>query len=143
MGTGVGWFLEEESPSHDPALLLPLRHLYRPAVQHTGLFQRAINAGQAGRFRDQRGEPQTAAAKLRALLYHAAHESLLAAVTPQLRTLTAEIQQRLPRGILAKILPFAPHTRIGFGRRGMERRIAQGEIEPLARLHHAGEDRRA
>ena len=133
----------EESPSHDPALLLPLRHLDRPAVQHAGLFQRAINAGQAGRFRDQRGEPQTAAAKLRALLYHAAHESLLAAVTPQLRTLTAEIQQRLPGGILAKILPFAPRACIGFGRRGMERRIAQGEIEHLARLHHAGEDRRA
>src|SRR3990167_3901324 len=92
----------EESPGHDPALFLPLRHLYRPAVQHAGLFQRAINAGQAGRLRDQRGEPQTAAAKLRALIYHAAHESLLAPVTPQIGRATPELQNRrfLPRGIL-------------------------------------------
>src|SRR3990167_3306316 len=135
--------LVEKSPGHDPALFLPLRHLYRPAVQHTGLFQRAINAGQAGRLRDQRGEPQTAAAKLRALLDHAAHESLLAPLTPQLRALPAEIQNRrfLPRGILAKILPFALRACIGFGLRRMERRIAQGEVEHLIRPHHAGEDR--
>src|SRR5665811_2378137 len=99
----------EKSPRNNPALLLPLRHLYRFVMQRTRIFQRAINAGQAGRLRDQRGKPHTAARKPRTFRYHAAHKSLLATLTAKLHTLPAEIQHRyfFLVGLSAKILPFA------------------------------------
>src|SRR5674476_875373 len=101
--------LVKKSPGHDPALLLPLSHLYRFVMQRTRIFQRAINAGQAGRLRDQRGKPHTAARKPRTFRYHAAHKSLLATLTAKLHTLPAEIQHRyfFLVGLSAKILPFA------------------------------------
>src|SRR5690606_18239733 len=111
-----------EGPGNKAALLLALGHFHGLHLQRAGLLQRAIHAGQVARFGDQAAEPQHLLADLGTFLNQLADKRRFATFAPQLRRLTAEVQQRqLAFGVeFAEVAPFAFAAAAGFFGAGVE-----------------------
>src|SRR5471032_2320261 len=106
----------QESPGHEAALFLALRHLHYSAFEYAGLFQGALDHGQVRGLRDQRAEPEDLTRHLLALVDQLRDEADFAALAPQFLGLPAEVQHRqLALGVgLAQGAPFALATALGF-----------------------------
>ena len=105
-------------------------------------FQRCLDARQVTGLGHQAGKPQYLLCVLRAFVDQLGDEADLAALAPQFVVLAAEVEHRqFALGVLlAKILPLALAAAGGFFARGMEGRVAQGQVEAFILLQQAAED---
>lgn len=136
--------LAVEGPGDQPALFLALRHGDDAHVGDPGFLQFGFDVRQVVGLGEQAGEPQAALGEVGALLNHGADEGALAAGAPQFAALAAEVEVRraatLAGAGLAELVPFTLADDANIRRRGVEGRVAQGQVELLTRPQQAPED---